>query len=493
MTTVRDRAARRPYTGFPMTTRPGRSAPPSVRRLERTLAATLLRSRLDYNEGLGHLHAFFHDLRPGLPATAEELSAAWAARRGEAGPGHLYTVYLNVPFCRSRCLFCMYPSMVAGDGAIRDYLTDLESEAGFFSRALAGQRIVSFFVGGGTPSMLSASRLDRALGMVSGLFDLEPGGLRSVECNPDSADAAKLRTLRRHGFNRLSLGVQSLEPSVLSRIGRGYQTADSVVRAVRRAREAGFEEINVDLMFGFLGETAEGIRATLLRLTELRPSTITVCGLTATDGYLKANGLDRSGYARYYASVLPGALDALRDAGEAAGYRIPELRGDTPDWILTLPAERRPNPEDRRGSTLGLARHSRSSIFGRLRYERLAGPFAPDAPVYRAHAQTVKDEMAAFILERLDSAELGASRVPLSAFRARFGEDLGAVFGLELAALRCLGKAEVKEDELRFLPRGMSERVLYGMFFLLDALAASPFSAGRLDERLRADLSAELG
>jgi putative oxygen-independent coproporphyrinogen III oxidase len=185
-----------------------------------------------------------------------------------------FGVYVHIPFCATRCDYCDFATWTDRDHLIDQYVDacvcDLE-------RRTAGgiPAATSVFFGGGTPSLLPADQLVRILAAVPRADDAEI----TVECNPDSVDPAKLTAYRTAGVNRLSFGVQSLRPHVLAALGRTHDTAN-IARAVEWARAAGFEHINVDLIYGTPGETLDDWQATLAGVLALEPPHVSAYALT---------------------------------------------------------------------------------------------------------------------------------------------------------------------------------------------------------------------
>jgi oxygen-independent coproporphyrinogen-3 oxidase len=167
-----------------------------------------------------------------------------------------FGVYVHVPFCAHRCDYCDFATWTdrthLQDAYVDACVTDLER------RADAMPAATSVFFGGGTPSLLPAGQLARVLGAI----ERAPGAEVTVECNPDSVDAAKLATYARAGVNRLSIGVQSMVPHVLALLNRTHDPAN-VERAIAMARDAGFARINVDLIYGTPGESLDDWRRSL--------------------------------------------------------------------------------------------------------------------------------------------------------------------------------------------------------------------------------------
>jgi putative oxygen-independent coproporphyrinogen III oxidase len=162
-----------------------------------------------------------------------------------------FGVYVHIPFCASRCDYCDFATWTDRDHLIDVYVTACVADLA--RRRGSGLPLAtSVFFGGGTPSLLAAEQLTRILDAI----ERTDGAEVTVECNPDSVDAAKLGAYRRAGVNRLSFGVQSMVPHVLASLGRTHDPAN-VRRAVAFARDAGFARVSVDLIYGTPGESPD--------------------------------------------------------------------------------------------------------------------------------------------------------------------------------------------------------------------------------------------
>lgn len=187
------------------------------------------------------------------------------------------SLYVHVPFCTTKCGYCDFYS-VAGreadaDRLVRAMVTELTARRREWP---AMYRTV--FVGGGTPTRLDAPALAALMDAISAC-DREPGCEFTVEANPETVDEQKLRILRSAGVNRLSLGAQSFHDSELAVLERVHDPA-SVERSVQMARSAGFERINLDLIFGVPGQTLASWRESLRRAVDLEPTHLACYGLT---------------------------------------------------------------------------------------------------------------------------------------------------------------------------------------------------------------------
>ncbi len=187
-------------------------------------------------------------------------------------------VYIGIPFCKTRCLYCSFASEVVGDrGVPEPYLNALFRDIQLGAQLMreGGYRIRSTYVGGGTPTVLSADQLRALLSHAQscyGGFGLE----LTVEAGrPDTIDRNKLCVLREMGVGRISLNPQSMQAQTLVRIGREH-TPEDILSAYRLARDTGFNCINMDIIAGLPGETIEDVRRTLDSISALAPENLTV-------------------------------------------------------------------------------------------------------------------------------------------------------------------------------------------------------------------------
>ncbi len=473
--------------------------PPAVLELKRRLAEALVRSKLDYTNKILSLNAFLWDFRWEEGYTGKEVAARWRSLlRRPAPAGHFYSVYAHVPYCAKKCRFCYCATEISTNREVVDgYVPQLRAEIDFYAPLFKGREIPLLQVGGGTPSLLPARRLDELLSALTTSFRMAQDGLRVIEFNPASTDLEKLEIARARGFNRISFGVQSLDAAVLAAEGREEQTYEMTEAAVRHAQRLGFEAVNVDVMLGLRGETAESFLEGFERIAALRPTMIVVPGLSLTDAYLKINGLSREENLKAYEALLPRALSGLRRLCEKYGYDAGSLTADRHTWALyakDLPAAlaRKLTRNDHLAggtvSILGLGHHARSYLFGEAVASRYAESFAPDKPCYRLTRLTPKQEMMRYLIYAIESR----SRVEFSEFSSRFGRDAREAFAFELKALAALGKARVDERGFDFLPVRGPERVFYGMFLIAEVVSESPFAAGRLDASFIRRLKKEL-
>ena len=185
------------------------------------------------------------------------------------------SLYVHIPFCESLCYYCACNKIITKHhNRAEEYLRYLSREVDLHVAHLGKGHVVSqLHLGGGSPTFLNDDELRELMAMLRRNFTLAPGGEYSIEIDPRTVDAARLRNLAELGFNRLSFGVQDFDPAVQRAVHR-IQPADQVFALMASARELGFESVNVDLIYGLPMQTPESFDRTLAQVAELRPDRI---------------------------------------------------------------------------------------------------------------------------------------------------------------------------------------------------------------------------
>jgi len=194
-------------------------------------------------------------------------------------------LYIHVPFCKSKCIYCDFYSLPGISAEKMDTYTDaVIAHLMETAPRVAGHQVDTVYFGGGTPSLLGSKRLCRILKAIQKHFHVSRDAEITFEANPDSAgDWKALRSLRRAGFNRISLGMQSACDEQLRRIGR-IHTFDQVGAAVEAARKAGIENVSLDLIYGLPRQTMEEWISTLDAAVALAPQHLSCYGLKVEEG-----------------------------------------------------------------------------------------------------------------------------------------------------------------------------------------------------------------
>ncbi len=195
----------------------------------------------------------------------------------------MLSIYIHIPFCIKKCLYCDFLSFPASEGDKETYaaalLKEIETEASRYE-----ERVVdTVFLGGGTPSILQTAHIEKIMDTLKNFYRFSTNPEITIEVNPCTVDKEKLRRYKASGINRLSIGAQSVQDSELRALGRIHNAADFFA-AFHMAREAGFDNINVDLMSALPGQTTERYLETLLKVTDLKPEHISAYSLIIEEG-----------------------------------------------------------------------------------------------------------------------------------------------------------------------------------------------------------------
>ena len=234
------------------------------------------------------------------------------------------SLYVGIPFCPTRCTYCSFVSRTIGKKTelLNPYLDALMQEIAVTGKLLAksGKKIRTIYMGGGTPTTLSAPQMAALLDAIRGSFDLSRCIEFTVEGGrPDTLDYEKLKTIRDHGADRMSINPQTMEDHVLKACGRPHTAAD-VVRAYKQAVDAGFSAINMDLIAGLPQDDFDGFRRSLDTVAALNPANITVHTLALKKGadlFEKREGLST---AQQVTAMVDYANAALRTLGYKPYY-----------------------------------------------------------------------------------------------------------------------------------------------------------------------------
>jgi len=274
------------------------------------------------------------------------------------------------------------------------YLDYLSEEFNFYKKTFSNVTFDNLFIGGGTPSLLSAEQIKRLCGLIFGSFSFNPRGRRTFECSPLSVTEEKMRVIREGGINRISLGVQSLNEKVVKLTGRP-QTNKMVFEALEAIIKQNFESINVDILAGLNGETPASFRKTVLGLAKFRIRDINTYYLQPQQFYLKGQlNNDENKYLKRK-ELFKAALKNMAPEMKRLGY-FPVYDNFSALYILEDPRgkkyirEEKNRPQDyeqvseKPRSNLGLGKLSISHIHrvGDFRALDTSGKFDPSAPAY---------------------------------------------------------------------------------------------------------------
>lgn len=194
------------------------------------------------------------------------------------------SIYIHIPFCKKKCAYCDFLSFGGCDGSLqREYVDALCKEIAQYRLIADDYKVITIFIGGGTPSFIPAELIGKVLETVRGTFTVADDCEITIEGNPDSLTADKIEKFVGYGINRLSIGLQSANDDMLKNLGRVHNY-DQFVAAYSNARKAGFANINVDIMSGLPGEDMSSYIRTLDKVVKMQPEHISAYSLIVEDG-----------------------------------------------------------------------------------------------------------------------------------------------------------------------------------------------------------------
>ena len=375
-----------------------------------------------------------------------------------------FGVYVHVPYCRERCLYCDFaltpvntvPSAAFADAAVAELFAIGEREivpGVDLSRRFENRRAVSLYFGGGTPSMLDPRDIARIVDAVARKFGLEPDAEITLEANPEDASSERFAAFRAAGVNRLSLGVQSLEDRFLRSLGRAHDTA-AAEASVRAARAAGIDAVSLDLIFGVEGMSLADWDGVLGRALALEPTHLSCYGLTVERG------------TKLHRMVARGDMALPEDDLQASMYELAGARlaaGGKPRYEISnyaAPADRAVHNSLywRYAEWIGIGPSSHSFVRvenGGARWWNGKNPFAYLRSAGHPHVSgheviTGRSAMG----EMAFTAMRTADGLTEEAFRNVFGVALDEVFGTTFRRLVGLGLASRDARGVRLTDRG---------------------------------------
>jgi oxygen-independent coproporphyrinogen-3 oxidase len=369
-----------------------------------------------------------------------------------------FGIYVHIPFCSHICPYCDFNTYAGQAGRIPVYVEAIQREAALWRAAFDGRSAGSVFIGGGTPSLLAAVQIERILTTCEGVFDLAPGAEITIEANPNNLDERYCAGLLDSGVNRLSIGAQTLDRRGLRVLGRMHEAAD-VTKAVAAARSAGFENVSLDFIYGWPGQTIDQWRSdlNLVLAGEVggrAPDHLSLYGLIVESGTPMADAVHRG-------ILAPVDDDTSADFYELAVGLLAEagwIHYEIANWASSPHTLSRHNAVYwRNGDYAGVG----AGAHGHVRNRRTMNQPSParyiaalereEPPLTNVEELDARTAMGETMMLGLRLLETGVS--PRS-FARRHGVSLFDQYRPQLARLTSIGLLEADDDRVRLTKRG---------------------------------------
>ncbi len=360
------------------------------------------------------------------------------------------SVYIHIPFCATKCYYCAFNTYTFHKEQAKAYLQALRTEIALY--APETEPLQTIFIGGGTPSILSANALSQLFTDIQQHFRITPDAEISVECNPGTVDTEKLRIMQDNGVNRLSFGLQAMQDETLKQLGRIHSVTE-FLESYHLARDGGFENINIDLIFALPEQTMEMWHDTLNGVIALTPDHISAYNLVMEEA------------TPFYESWQAGELHLPTEDIEADMFQYTiktlTMHGYEHYEICNFA---KPDRHARHNLVywnnrpcIGLGAGAWGYING-VRYSNIRG-IAPyikqlsdrNKPIADTERLTGHAEKAETLMLALRKRE----GISVEAYQDRFGEEIEVVFGSVLKKWMDLGLLERTATHLRLTLRGL--------------------------------------
>jgi oxygen-independent coproporphyrinogen-3 oxidase len=378
------------------------------------------------------------------------------------------SLYLHIPFCSLKCAYCDFNSYANLNDLLDPYCDALNAEIRLWGEVAGDRPVQTVFFGGGTPSLLPLAQLERLMSKLQESFALDRGAEVSLEANPGTVDLDYLRGLRAAGVNRISFGVQSFHDDELAALDR-IHSADEAAQCYRWARQAGFESVNLDLIYGLSEQPMDRWQKTLERAIELESDHLSLYALTVEEGTKLAYDIDHGRVPEPDGDAQAAMYEWSCERMSKAGYEQYEIS----NWARPGRECRHNLVYWRNGNWLGLGAGAHShwrgyrfaDVYSPRRYIELVNETAGCAGEQPAEAREVLSRMrqVTYIEEQSQEAAIADAAIlalrlnegiEVGSFERRYGTDLQTLYGPALAEMTAAALLVSDNGNLRLTARG---------------------------------------
>ena len=375
-------------------------------------------------------------------------------------------LFVYIPYCVTICTYCDFNVYARRADEFDAYVNAMEREIATVARNVEMPRAArSLALGGGTPSILSAAHIEKIVNAVRANFDFVSDAEWTLEANPGTVDFEKLRALREMGFQRLSLGVQTFEDARLKQFKRHHSVADSY-EAFELARRAGFENINLDLIYGLPEQSLDDWRDVLERALAFESEHLSLYGLQVEERTALKKQIELGRVALPDADLAAQMYELAVEKLGAAGFVHYEISNFAKGGFESRHNKTYWLNEPYLGFGAGAHSSWRDERGEHIRYENVKSPRAYIKRLERGESVIAAREEISRAMEMSETIFLGlrlAEGVAWERFQERFGEDARHVYREPIELLSGWGLLQVDQERMRLTERGMlvSNQVLW--------------------------------
>lgn len=370
-----------------------------------------------------------------------------------------FGIYVHVPFCSHICPYCDFNTYAGQSARIPAYVEAVQRELAFWANQFDGRTAASIFIGGGTPSLLEPIQIKAILTTCKSLFDLAPGAEVTIEANPNNLDDKYCEGLLATGVNRLSIGAQTLDRRGLRVLGRLHE-AEHIRSAVSAARRAGFDNLSLDFIYGWPGQTIDQWRSDLSLLLSGEvggqpPDHLSLYGLIVEPGTPMSDAVDRG-------ILAPVDDDTAADFHELAMAMLADagwIHYEIANWASSSKYVSRHNAVYwRNGDYAGIGAGAHGHVGNRRTMNQPSpGRYIGALERQRSAVTNVEeiDERTAMGETMMLGLRLLEDGVSAPSFACRHSISLFDQFRPQLSRLTAMGLLEIEDQRVRLTKRGI--------------------------------------
>ena len=365
-------------------------------------------------------------------------------------------LYIHIPFCKKKCYYCDFISYSQTENIYKKYVDALLKNIEYYSKKIniKNYKVNTIYIGGGTPSIINSSEIVDIIKYIKEKFDVLEGAEITIEVNPGTVDEKKILDYKSVGINRLSIGCQAVQDSLLKMLGR-IHNFDEFINTYKKARKLGFDNINVDLMIGLPNQTIDDVKLSIDKMILLKPEHISVYSLIVEDGTVIKNKIDEKKLKLPTDELERNMYYEVKNKLEKSGYIHYEISNFAKDGYYSKHNVNCWNQEEYIG--FGLASHSYlngirfSNIDDLDKYIINIDKNEFENNIIKNEVQTIEDMRKEYMflgLRKLDG-------VSISKFEQKFRINPLFYFRFEISRLEEKGLIEVELDNIKLTKKGL--------------------------------------
>lgn len=395
-----------------------------------------------------------------------EIKEKWVKFLRKVPKNHTFDLYINIPYCAKKCNYCQEVSKPLCSGVnLKKYVGYLKSNIIFFRNTFKNVLFKNLYVGGGTPNILTKNQIKETFECLFNNFDFDEKPEKTFEFNPALMDKPKLKCLKDLGFNRLSMGVQSLNKDVLDYENRGYQKYEHIKRIVEIVRTLKFENFNFDLILGLKKDNLKRFKDTFEKCLSLKPESITLTRLNPTEKYLEKNyNKDKKLFYKEYNKRFFQAKPEIEKLLNEFGYSSKFFFINSMQYVFSKKTGNYFNYKYENCypySCLGIGKYAKSKIFGKYRItnDELSEDLNVSNKIYSVNRITPIFELYLYVFKLLARNE----KINLEELKNLFGTDVFNKFDEEIQFLKRLKQVNVHKGFMSFSTKEQKSRFFYSL------------------------------